>query len=772
VDETGQPGGAVAGENGTDAGPHGDHARQNGGWAAGPWSHAGEALEPAADPVVPTWRRASDNPANRAWAPSRYADLLAPPPARPDRYDPTLMDPATTPVALRAPASAPPFPYEGDLEDAARDRPMIPAERPVPQAERDSFGDPVQPAALADGTPRNGVPVLQSDSWRDAIAARPAPTAPPPVAARPIAPPPVNAAPPPHLNAARPPVTPQFNSVTQAFNSVPPPVSSAPVNVAPPPVSSPPAAPLPEPRPAVTAAPPVVSAPPVPSPLPPLIAPPTAPGPATAFRNGQSVPPLATPRFAIPAVAPAPAPEPMPSPLTSLAPPQEPRAPAYDLPPGYQPPGYDQAQPGYEQRQPGLGTTRPEPDAFRSGYAPAPSYDTSDAYDVPEEDPTGVQPPVPPDPADVLPQRVPAEPDVPVVPEPHVAEPPAETPELARIATHLRRDDVPTEPRDRPEGFDVNAVLAAVRGVAGVRDASLRTTPAGAHSLRLDLADGADPALVSREVARLLQERLGLAAAPQGQAATPPEPIRPTWSDQPPAGLARAETGFGRGESGFARGEAGFARGDSGGLANPWSEPGVAATETYRPVGRRRAQPAARGRATVDPRSFEAPDSVPAYGGSAYPTTQVPVESAPARPLSTGGRPGPRVVIDHVQVSTFGLDATVEVRLAAGAERAVGFASGPAVDAYVLRLCAVAAASAVDDLLATAQRRDDRGRCFVEHAAVVPFGNCEVAVVVVLLVCGGWVEQLAGSALVSGDPRQAVVRAMLAAVNRRLEALL
>ncbi|MET8837198.1 hypothetical protein ABZV78_25235, partial [Micromonospora sp. NPDC004540] len=57
-------------------------------------------------------------------------------------------------------------------------------------------------------------------------------------------------------------------------------------------------------------------------------------------------------------------------------------------------------------------------------------------------------------------------------------------------------------------------------------------------------------------------------------------------------------------------------------------------------------------------------------------------------------------------------------------------------------------------------------------AAVVPFGNCEVATVVVLLVCDGWVEQLAGSALVAGDPRQAVVRATLAAVNRRLEALL
>jgi hypothetical protein len=127
------------------------------------------------------------------------------------------------------------------------------------------------------------------------------------------------------------------------------------------------------------------------------------------------------------------------------------------------------------------------------------------------------------------------------------------------------------------------------------------------------------------------------------------------------------------------------------------------------------------------------------------------------------------VLIDHVQVSTFGLDATVEVRLAAADRQAIGLASGPAVDGYVLRLCAVAATAAIDDLLRVARQS---GRCFVEHAAVVPFGSCEVAVVVVLLVCGGWVEQLAGSALVSGDPRQAVVRATLAAVNRRLESLL
>ncbi len=368
----------------------------------------------------------------------------------------------------------------------------------------------------------------------------------------------------------------------------------------------------------------------------------------------------------------------------------------------------------------------------------------------------------------VLPQRVPAEPDVPVVPEPPAVDPPAETPELARIATHLRREDESAPLRDRPEGFDVNAILNAVRGVDGVRDASLRRTPAGAHSLRLDLADGADSAEVSRQVARLLQERMGLAAAPHAMPGAPVAPVRRRSAENRggdagetrPTGEPRRPVNRPAGT----RAEAIAARpADSrqGRQPEPASDPSR----------RRRPAPATgRSRATTEE---AVPPGSPATLGASYSGGQLTTtESAPSRPLNTGGTPGPRVVLDHVQVSTFGLDATVEVRLIAEEQDAAGYATGPAVDGYVLRLCAVAAAAAIDELLHGTGVTADRGRCFVEHAAVVPFGNCEVATVVVLLVCDGWVEQLAGSALVAGDPRQAVVRATLAAVNRRLEALL
>jgi hypothetical protein len=148
-------------------------------------------------------------------------------------------------------------------------------------------------------------------------------------------------------------------------------------------------------------------------------------------------------------------------------------------------------------------------------------------------------------------------------------------------------------------------------------------------------------------------------------------------------------------------------------------------------------------------------------------------EDAP-RPLDVGEEPGPRVMIDNVQVTTFGTEATVEVKLEVDGRTARGVASGPAVDGYLLRLCATATSEAINQLLSYADRHPDGpARCFVEHAASVPFGNTQVAVVVMLMSVGGaWVEQLAGSAMAGADARHAMVRATLAAVNRRLEALL
>lgn len=379
----------------------------------------------------------------------------------------------------------------------------------------------------------------------------------------------------------------------------------------------------------------------------------------------------------------------------------------------------------------------------------------------------------PPPDAGGLPQRVPAEPDVPVSRQP-VARAGAESsgpsdrmtaPELAWIADQLRRSDVLGE--RPPEKLDVDAVVAAVREVSGVESATVRTNPTGIHTLRLDLADDADPGQVSSTVARLLLERMGLSAAPQHvpQARTseettavplvpppvqpspppqpppvqpsPPPPVQPSPPPPPPSPvLPESRTPL---------------ETEGSPLAGPVPTP--AGSWEYEPIREPvDEEPVMDDELTVPPPAEKEPEVV-------------------SRPIHSS-QPGPRVVIDQVQVSTFGLEATVEVELTAGDRRATGEASGPAVDSYVVRLAAIATAKAIDELLRGVAEPGGPSRCFVEHTGVVSFGNTQVAITVVLLVCGGWVEKLTGSALVDADPRQAVVRATLGAVNRRLEALL
>jgi hypothetical protein len=381
------------------------------------------------------------------------------------------------------------------------------------------------------------------------------------------------------------------------------------------------------------------------------------------------------------------------------------------------------------------------PEAAARAGQPDPSGQPGPAEQPVRHGQEGSTLPVPP----VLPQRVPAAPDVPEVPddvadEDFVDHGPdlvaVNQPELARIATGLRYNEDLEEP-PRPDGFDTLAVLAAVRAVPGVRDAQLRPSPTGGgvHTLRLDLADGADGAQVSRLVARLLKQRMGLAA----------EPRRSTEPRRAPAASPAPNTG------------------------QPHRDPGAMPVAGTAPAPRMPV-PASAAEQLTGPVATNASDDrtrrrpVPAARGRDIESTE------PHRVIRSAA--GPRVVIDQVQVSTLGLDATVEVRLTSGGTPAIGVASGPAVDGYVLRLAAVAATAALDQLLATVDSWEQPGRCFVEHAAVVPFGGVDVAVVVLLLVCGNSAEQLTGSALVAGDPRQAVVRATLAAMNRRLDTLL
>lgn len=128
--------------------------------------------------------------------------------------------------------------------------------------------------------------------------------------------------------------------------------------------------------------------------------------------------------------------------------------------------------------------------------------------------------------------------------------------------------------------------------------------------------------------------------------------------------------------------------------------------------------------------------------------------------------PQRRVHLERLQVVTGGLDVRVDVALATSSARVVGSANGPAVERTVLRTVAGATLNAVDALL------EGRARCGLDQAELTDIGSDRLAVAVVTLLTPGQVDRLAGVALVRGDARQAMVRAVLSALNRRFESLL
>jgi hypothetical protein len=95
-----------------------------------------------------------------------------------------------------------------------------------------------------------------------------------------------------------------------------------------------------------------------------------------------------------------------------------------------------------------------------------------------------------------------------------------------------------------------------------------------------------------------------------------------------------------------------------------------------------------------------------------------------------------------------------------------GEATGTATQSGVQRAVATAALRAIELLIGTSARFE------LEHVEVTRSGPDRTALVSVTMVSGTGTDRLTGSAVVREDARQAVIRAALDAVNRRLEPLL
>lgn len=120
-----------------------------------------------------------------------------------------------------------------------------------------------------------------------------------------------------------------------------------------------------------------------------------------------------------------------------------------------------------------------------------------------------------------------------------------------------------------------------------------------------------------------------------------------------------------------------------------------------------------------------------------------------------------RPEISEIGVRSTGAEIEVEVRLTLDGDTFVGIERGAAAASARARLVASATMSALDELLGIPAA--------VESAAVVDTGSHAVALVVLTLsVPRLGAQSVAGSAVVRGDETDAVARAVLAAVNRRL----
>ena len=125
-----------------------------------------------------------------------------------------------------------------------------------------------------------------------------------------------------------------------------------------------------------------------------------------------------------------------------------------------------------------------------------------------------------------------------------------------------------------------------------------------------------------------------------------------------------------------------------------------------------------------------------------------------------------RLVIDRVQLVSAGLGVTVSVTLRAGDRSVVGEAEGAATATALHRSVAEATLRAVEAVV------DQKVRFAVEHVEIASTGEERTALVVVSMLTERVTQRLSGASVVREDVRQAVIRGVLAAVNRRVEPML
>ncbi len=263
-------------------------------------------------------------------------------------------------------------------------------------------------------------------------------------------------------------------------------------------------------------------------------------------------------------------------------------------------------------------------------------------------------------------------------------------------------------------------LLDALRAVPGVAAADIEPDerPDGAGTLRLQLAPGADEIAVATSVNRVLREQFGLAVdAGRVQVVEESVPMSPDelGAPTPTPGAAPLSTA-------------------------PAPEPTSVGSESARPTLT----------AVPDHRASEPP-------------TEVDEDFTPQLIEST--RP-PRILIQRMQLVSAGLGVTTSVSLSWLGEAYLGESAAAATPSSVHRSVATATLRALEEVVGSAARFE------LEQLEINQLGPDRAVVVVVSMLTKLGSERLTGVSVVREDVRQAVIRATLDALNRRLESLL
>ena len=308
-------------------------------------------------------------------------------------------------------------------------------------------------------------------------------------------------------------------------------------------------------------------------------------------------------------------------------------------------------------------------------------------------------------------------------------------------------------------GGDRSAVVTALRAVTGVADAEILPDPAGGPgTLRLQLEPDADEVLVATTVHRLLGEKFGL-GVDAGRVQVVEEAV--TRRANGVAAGAGAESGPRPGAAAASPGEEAADQGEATQAPDVavWPPPSVRSASTGRVASAAEAR-----RATPQ---FPRPEAGLAASPGQRPTPATLGTVADlGRTEQTGPARGVRLLIHRMQLVSATQGVTSEVTLELSGQEHTGTAGAASTATSVHRSVALATLRAVEGALGGQVRFE------LEHLETTSLGADRAVVVEVAMITKHGSERLAGVSAVREDARQAVIRATLDAINRRIETYL